>query len=149
MTAEPVERSRGLCFIDDAPAFPLIDPTDAAARLGVQRHTLACYRNLGGGPRWFKFGRWVRYSPDDLNCWRAGERPAPARSILRASWLPDRETRHALVQTVVAARVLTVTRPCLLNYRLEGVGPPHRHCGRRVYYSLGDLIDWAVSQARE
>ena len=44
--------------------------TEAAARyLALEGHTLECYRSLGGGPVFHKFGKWVRYAVDDLDVW--------------------------------------------------------------------------------
>lgn len=140
-------RPRGLQFIDDAPPLSLIDPTTAADRVGVRRHTLACYRNRGQGPRWFKIGKWARYAPDDLARWLAGEAPQPALETLSALWRPD-DAAHLLVRMSVAARVLTISRHCLANYRLENSGPPVRYAGRRVYYSLADLLEWAAARER-
>lgn len=140
-------RATGQQFIDDAPSLSLIDPTAAAARVGVRRHTLACYRNRDKGPRWFKFGKWARYAPEDLDRWLAGVAPRSATSTLSALWHPD-DARNLLVPMTVAARVLTVSRHCMANYRLENCGPPCRYAGRRVYYSLGDLLEWAAMQER-
>ncbi len=148
MTGDPYAlRPTGLMFLDDAPALPLIDPTAAAKHTGMKRHTMACYRNRGTGPRWFKLGKWARYAPEDLDRWMRGWKPRPALDVLASRWHPD-EARNLLVPMVVAARVLTVTRHCMAHYRLENEGPPCRHAGHRVYYELGDLLEWAAGQER-
>lgn len=47
----------------------LLDTRDAAERLKLSDSYLAKLRVLGGGPRYFKLGRRVRYDPDDLAAW--------------------------------------------------------------------------------
>lgn len=47
----------------------LLDTRDAAERLKLSDSYLAKLRVLGGGPRYFKLGRRVRYDPDDLTAW--------------------------------------------------------------------------------
>lgn len=138
-------RPVALQFIDDAPPLPLLDPTIAADRVGIRRHTLACYRNRGSGPRWFKFGKWVRYIPEDLDAWLGGDAPRPAIDALSTKWHPD-EARDLLVPMTVASRILTVTRHCMTNYRYESSGPVCRKAGRRLYYALADLLEWAAAQ---
>lgn len=138
-------RAMGLHFIDDAPLLPFIDPTAAADRIGIQRHTLACYRNRSQGPRWFKIGKWVRYIPEDLDSWRRGCEPRSALDALSTEWHPD-EARHLLVPMTIAARVLTITRHCMANQRREQSGPVWRRAGHRVYYALSDLLEWAAMQ---
>jgi excisionase family DNA binding protein len=51
----------------------LVDPTAAAAQLGVKSATLAKWRVRGGGPPFLKVGSRVRYSRADLEQW-LGER---------------------------------------------------------------------------
>ena len=44
--------------------------TPAAAKiLGISRKTLEKWRVVGGGPRYRKLGRLVRYAEDDLHEW--------------------------------------------------------------------------------
>jgi hypothetical protein len=50
----------------DAPAGAPIAAAQAAAWLGVKPETLASWRYLGKGPRWFKAGDRVRYFEADL-----------------------------------------------------------------------------------
>lgn len=42
---------------------------DAAEYLGLQRTTLEAWRCRGGGPKFGKFGRSVRYKLTDLEAW--------------------------------------------------------------------------------
>jgi hypothetical protein len=44
---------------------------EAAARLGLAPQTLEKLRVIGGGPRFGKFGRAVRYAPGALEEWAA------------------------------------------------------------------------------
>lgn len=60
--------------------LPYLRPEQAAAMLGVQTRTLSRWRSEGDGPRYFKFGRQVRYSTDDLNVWIASKAIIPPRS---------------------------------------------------------------------
>ena len=48
--------------------FPL-DTTGASRRLGVSKSTLEKLRVYGGGPKYLKLGRLVRYRPQDLDEW--------------------------------------------------------------------------------
>jgi hypothetical protein len=127
-------------FLNDLDPLPLIDPTEAARYLGVRRHTLACYRSLGEGPPYFKFGRWIRYAKPDLQRWRDGVDTLPFWSETAASDV------SMLVATRPAARFLTVTRQCLANYRLEGLGPRYCRFKRRLHYPVDELRRWAVQQ---
>jgi excisionase family DNA binding protein len=65
----------------------LIDPTSAAAQLGVKPGTLAKWRVTGGGPPFLKLGSRIRYSRADLERWldqrrqrSTSDRPASAVS---------------------------------------------------------------------
>jgi hypothetical protein len=42
-----------------------------------------------------------------------------------------------------AARFLRLSPRTLEKYRVVGGGPPFRKFGRRVFYTLGDLEEWA------
>lgn len=64
----------GAIHLNDVKPLRLITPSVAAKYLTITPHSLACYRNLGGGPAYYKFGRWIRYSLDDLNEWVALQR---------------------------------------------------------------------------
>lgn len=50
-------------MIDD---LELVDTGQAAKILGVSRPTLERWRALGIGPRYLRYGRWVRYRICDL-----------------------------------------------------------------------------------
>jgi predicted site-specific integrase-resolvase len=43
-----------------------LTPREAAEKLGVHPGTLANWRNWGMGPKFFRFGRFVRYRPEAL-----------------------------------------------------------------------------------
>ena len=47
----------------------MLKPADAAERLSVSPLTLQKWRVTGGGPRYVKVGRGVRYDPVDLANW--------------------------------------------------------------------------------
>ena len=44
----------------------LVDTYKAAEILGISANTLKKYRVIGGGPIFLRFGRSIRYDPDDL-----------------------------------------------------------------------------------
>ena len=46
-----------------------LDSDEAADDLGLQRTTLEAWRCRGGGPRFVKLGRAVRYRQADLDEW--------------------------------------------------------------------------------
>lgn len=127
-----------LMFITDLDPLPLIGPTEAAQLLNLARHTLACYRHLGDGPAYYKFGRWIRYAPEDLRRWHDG---AAALRGLAQNGSESEVLR--LVTPAIAAQFLTVTLPCLRNYRLEGVGPRYLRYSNRIYYPVHELLAWA------
>ena len=65
----PVEIMRRAKVVDNARLIPF-DDTEAAARyLALSPHSLECYRSLGGGPPFYKFGKFVRYAVADLESW--------------------------------------------------------------------------------
>jgi Helix-turn-helix domain len=45
------------------------DTSGAAERLGVSPRTLVDYRSRGGGPKWVRIARAVRYRADWLDQW--------------------------------------------------------------------------------
>lgn len=65
-TADILRRAR---FVEDAGPIRFVDTEAAARYLALEGHTLECYRSLGGGPIFHKFGKWVRYAVDDLDVW--------------------------------------------------------------------------------
>lgn len=150
MTFEPnrIRFERGglgaIAFAPEMEPLPLVDPTAAAEFLTIKRHTLACYRNLGEGPPFYKFGRWIRYARADLRQWRGIDASA------ESAWaLPTLESvERLLVDTGGAARFLTLTSCCLANFRLEGKGPRFCRFGRRIYYPIDELDRWARQQRK-
>ena len=50
----------------------LLTTAQAAAVVGLSPRTLERYRIVGGGPRFRKIGRWVRYLQSDLEDWLEG-----------------------------------------------------------------------------
>ena len=67
-TSDIVRRAR---FVEDAGPIRFVDTEAAARYLGLEAHSLECYRSVGGGPVYHKFGRYVRYAVDDLDAWAA------------------------------------------------------------------------------
>ena len=49
-----------------------VDTETAAAHLGVPKRTLEAFRLTGGGPKYAKCGRKVRYRIDWINSWLEG-----------------------------------------------------------------------------
>ncbi|MDT8320745.1 MAG: helix-turn-helix domain-containing protein [Xanthomonadales bacterium] len=50
-------------------ANDLFDTQQAAEYLGLKRTTLEAWRCRGGGPKFAKFGRVVRYRQSDIDSW--------------------------------------------------------------------------------
>jgi excisionase family DNA binding protein len=50
---------------------PFLNTDQAAHYVGLSRRTLEKMRTAGGGPRFRKHGRYVRYHVDDLDKWSA------------------------------------------------------------------------------
>jgi excisionase family DNA binding protein len=50
---------------------PFLNTDQAAYYVGLSRRTLEKMRTAGGGPRFRKHGRYVRYHIDDLDAWSA------------------------------------------------------------------------------
>ena len=63
-------------FVKEAGPIRFVDTEAAARYLALEAHTLECYRSRGGGPAYYKFGKWVRYAIDDLDAWAANSRIA-------------------------------------------------------------------------
>lgn len=145
MTADPNSAPR-ILFVRALDPLPLIDPTAAARHLKVRRHTLACYRSLGAGPAYYKLGRWIRYTPADLDKW-AGLPFAPEMQSPLST--DGRSCPVRLVDSPTAAHFLTVTRYCLENYREIGSGPRPLRLGRRIYYSIDELRHWVAAQRHQ
>lgn len=60
--------------VDDTGLIPFVDTEAAARYLALSPHSLECYRSLGGGPPFYKFGEFVRYAVDDLEAWASSRR---------------------------------------------------------------------------
>lgn len=54
--------------------IPFVDTEAAARYLALSPHSLECYRSLGGGPPFYKFGKFVLYAVADLEGWVAERR---------------------------------------------------------------------------
>lgn len=54
----------------------VLTPPEAARHIGLAVATLAKMRSWGGGPRFLKLGRSIRYYPADLDAWLAARRVA-------------------------------------------------------------------------
>jgi hypothetical protein len=52
---------------------PLIDPARVARLLGVEVETLGVWRRRDYGPRWFRIGKKIKYSPADVQAWLAAQ----------------------------------------------------------------------------
>ncbi|MFZ2869102.1 helix-turn-helix domain-containing protein [Zavarzinia sp.] len=76
-TAEIINR---IVFSRDAGPIRFVDTEAAARYLSLEAHTLECYRSLGDGPAFYKFGRYVRYAVSDLDAWAEHCRKEPARA---------------------------------------------------------------------
>ena len=70
----PIEVMRTAVMVDDTGKVPFVDTAAAARYLALSPHSLECYRSLGGGPPFYKFGKFVRYAVADLEAWAAGRR---------------------------------------------------------------------------
>ncbi len=70
-TAEIMRRAR---HVDETGLIPFVDTEAAARYLALSPHSLECYRSLGGGPPFYKFGKFVRYAVTDLEGWAAERR---------------------------------------------------------------------------
>ncbi|MEO5492888.1 MAG: helix-turn-helix domain-containing protein [Sphingomonas sp.] len=144
--SQPLQGQPRFLFVDGLEPLELLDPTEAARMLNLARHTLACYRNLGNGPTYYKFGRWVRYAGSDLRSWSG---LAELQQNDLAAPEQDGDSPTVMVDTAAAARYLTISRFCLRNYRIEGGGPRYHRLGRRVHYAAENLRRWAIAQRVE
>lgn len=75
-------------FVDDAGPIRFVDTEAAARYLALEAHTLECYRSLGGGSVFHKFGKWVRYAVDDLDAWAESCRRVTTASPAAPRTLP-------------------------------------------------------------
>lgn len=144
MTAEHRDGG-GIVFGMTVEPLPLIDPTAAATLVGLKRHTLACYRNLGDGPPYYKFGRAIRYRPADLLAWAA----RASRLLVPRPQTQVSSQTIVLIDTNEAARFLSVTIFFLKYHRTRGSGPRYRRYANHIYYAVSDLHHWAETQRVE
>lgn len=70
-------------FVKEAGPIRFVDTESAARHLALEAHTLECYRSLGEGPAYHKFGKYVRYAVEDLDSWAA-----KCRRVTTASPVP-------------------------------------------------------------
>ena len=70
----PLEIMRRAKEVDDTGLIPFVDTPAAARYLALSPHSLECYRSLGGGPPFYKFGKFVRYAVPDLVTWASERR---------------------------------------------------------------------------
>lgn len=72
----PAAVTKRAVMVDDVGKIPFVDTGAAARYLALSPHSLECYRSLGGGPPFYKFGKFVRYAISDLTTWAAKRRHA-------------------------------------------------------------------------
>ena len=65
----PLEIMRRAKEVDDTGLIPFVDTEAAARYLALSPHSLECYRSIGGGSPFFKFGKFVRYAVRVLEAW--------------------------------------------------------------------------------
>ena len=70
----PLSVMRTAAMVDDTGKIPFVDTEAAARYLALSPHSLECYRSRGGGPPFYKFGKFVRYAVGDLEAWAAERR---------------------------------------------------------------------------
>jgi excisionase family DNA binding protein len=65
---------------------PLLVTAEAANYTGQGESTLNKLRVYGGGPRFIKFGKSVRYDPDDLDAWiKSRKRSSTSEQAIKAA----------------------------------------------------------------
>lgn len=67
-------------FANEAGPIRFVDTEIAAKYLALDAHTLECYRSRDAGPAFYKFGKYVRYTVDDLDAWAEACRRSTAAS---------------------------------------------------------------------
>lgn len=60
---------------------PFLNTAQAAFYVGLSQRTLEKMRLTGGGPRFRKHGRYVRYHIDDLDAWSLGAQRASTSEV--------------------------------------------------------------------
>jgi predicted DNA-binding transcriptional regulator AlpA len=110
---------------------------DAARFLGVSRRTLEKHRSHGTGPKWSKVGGRVIYAFGDLSEWAERGAKRPTSDPTGATVPP------ATLDTPNAARFLGVSVRTLERHRVYRTGPKYTKVGRRIFYAVSDLREWA------
>ncbi|MEK9211604.1 helix-turn-helix transcriptional regulator [Sphingomonas sp. 2378] len=59
---------------------PFLNTAQAAFYIGLAKSTLELMRQQGGGPRYRRHGRFIRYHIDDLEHWSLTNRDPASRS---------------------------------------------------------------------
>ncbi|MBB5140022.1 excisionase family DNA binding protein [Thermocatellispora tengchongensis] len=57
-----------------------LTPEDLAERLGVPKATVYAWNSRGGGPRFMRFGKHVRYKIADVEAWENRQYAEPTAS---------------------------------------------------------------------
>lgn len=70
---------RTAVMVADTGKVPFVDTVAAARYLAISPHSLECYRSLGGGPPFYKFGKFVRYAVADIEDWARLSRRVPSK----------------------------------------------------------------------
>jgi predicted DNA-binding transcriptional regulator AlpA len=172
--AKPVDevndpRSDGETAADVEAAWSALPGTLEAARfIGVSTRTLEKHRIYGTGPKYSKVGRRIVYAISDLKEWveRGAKRSTSDRGMAtvlpaipvdvnlvelarnRKRVIAVEDARSARPDTHEAARLLGLSHRTLERYRVSGTGPKYSKIGRRVFYAIGDLKEWAERRAR-
>lgn len=73
--------SAGLNANTEGEMTELLSTQEAAKALGLSPQTLAILRVEGGGPRYVKLGRSVRYDPTDLAAWVEANKRASTAGV--------------------------------------------------------------------
>lgn len=76
-------------FVNDAGPIRFVDTEAAAKYLSLEAHSLECYRSRGGGPIFYKFGKYVRCAVDDLDAWAESCRRVTTASPAAPRVLPS------------------------------------------------------------
>jgi excisionase family DNA binding protein len=74
-------------------ASQFLNTPEAAAYLRLSRRTLEKMRSIGGGPRYRKHGRYVRYHIDDLDKWSTSRTQSSTSERARNVPQPNEDAR--------------------------------------------------------
>jgi predicted DNA-binding transcriptional regulator AlpA len=150
--------------------LPFLRTQEAARFIGLSYRTLEKYRMSGTGPKYMKIGGRIVYAVKDLREWaersarRATSDPGrttipPAKPVDKASRIrpvgdgstgAKRNTagQPARLDTPAAARFIGVSCRTLEKHRVYGTGPSYSRLSGRVFYTIGDLTEWAKRGAK-